>query len=77
MAFSQPDSSQDPISADSLEEDIIGTIAPPTREQTKVVPPKAESSKKSLKRQLKKKHKKEKMKDKKNKKNKKKKQKNK
>ncbi len=68
LAFSQPDSSQDPISADSLEEDIIGSIAPPTQEQ-----------KKSLKSQLKKKPKKtkEKLKKKTLKKNKKKKHKNK
>ena len=75
QAFSQSDEPVDPTASDSLEDDIVGTITPPTQEQTKVVPPKAEHSKKSLKNQLKKKPKtkkqKEKHKDKKNKKTKK------
>ncbi len=78
LAFSQPDSPQDPLSSDSLEEDMVGTIAQPTHDLIKVVPPKTEKQqhpKKSLKNQLKKKPKtkmqKEKIKDKKNKKNKK------
>ena len=75
QAFSQTDIPVDPTTSDSLEEDIVGTITPPTQEHKRVVPPKAASSKKSLKNQLKKKPKtkkqKEKHKDKKNKKNKK------
>lgn len=75
QAFSQTEAPVDPTTSDSLEEDIVGTITPPTQEHTKVAPPKAEPSKKSLKNQLKKKPKtkkqKEKHKDKKNKKNKK------
>lgn len=69
QAFSQSDIPFDPTTSDSLEEDIVGTITPPTQEQKKVVPPKAESSTKTLKNQLKKKPKtkkqKEKLKDKK------------
>ena len=75
QAFAQSEMPTDPTTSDSLEADMQGTLTPPTQEQKKVVSPKAEPSKKSLKNQLKKKPKtkkqKEKHKDKKNKKNKK------